>query len=125
MVRTDGPIESPDFAKEARRSSAPQQARLPDPLFGRPPAPDISSGSPNGSSNSSESVRSVITSTDVFSSPSYHARVLGRLLVGDEVNVEGQVGRWLRIRSRKGRIGFIYSQDVGDREDFRAEGSNR
>jgi hypothetical protein len=125
VVRTDGPIESPDFAKEARRSSAPQQARLPDPLFGRPPAPDISSGSTNGSANLSESVRSVITSTDVFSSPSYHARVLGRLLVGDEVNVEGQVGRWLRIRSRKGRIGFIYSQDVGVREDFRAEGSSR
>jgi len=125
VVRTDGPFESPDFAKESRRSGSAQQARLPDPLFGRPPAPESSSSYPDGGSHVSGAVKSIVASTDVFSSPSSRARVLGRLLVGDEVNVEGQVGSWLRIRSRKGRVGFVYSQDVGEREDFRADQANR
>ena len=121
VVRTDGPVESPDFRKETRKQSAPYEARLPDPLFGRPPEPDMSSSYPDGSAVVPGRVSSVIASTDVFSSPSDRARVLGRLLVGDEVNVEGQVGRWLRIRSRKGRVGFVYSHDVGERDDFRAD----
>jgi hypothetical protein len=81
----------------------------------------MSSSYPDGSAVVPGRVSSVIASTDVFSSPSDRARVLGRLLVGDEVNVEGQVGRWLRIRSRKGRVGFVYSHDVGERDDFRAD----
>jgi hypothetical protein len=121
VVRTDGPLESPEFRREMHRQTAPHEARLPDPLFGRPPAPEMRSPFPDGVGGSVGSVKSVIASTDVFASPSYRARVLGRLLVGDEVSVEGQVGRWLRIRSKKGRVGFIYSQDVGEREDFRAE----
>lgn len=125
VVRTDGPLEGPEFRREIGRQAAPHEPRLPDPLFGRPPLPEIRSPFPDGVGGSVGSVKSVIASTDVFASPSYRARVLGRLLVGDEVSVEGQMGRWLRIRSKKGRVGFIYSQDVGEREDFRAENPAR
>jgi len=117
-VRTDGPIEGPEFARGVEPRLAPE-ARLPEislpDLSGSLPA----SSYPDGSLNIGGEVRSAIIATDVYQSPDFRARVIARLAAGDKVSVEGSVGQWLRIRSRRGRAGFVLSQDVGELEDFR------
>jgi hypothetical protein len=51
-------------------------------------------------------------STSVVSAPSFGGRVIGQLGAGDRVLVEGFLGRWLRLRSRRGRGGYVLSADV-------------
>ena len=65
-------------------------------------------------------VKSVLVRTEVFSAPNYEARPLGTLEPGDRVSVEGRAGQWVRIRSRKGRAGYVFAQDIGELEDFRS-----
>lgn len=121
IVRTDGPIEGRDFTEGVERNSAPRP-RLPDELLspeGRRPPP--ASSYPDGSLNIGGDIKSALVRADVFDRPSYHARVIARLMPGDKVSVEGRVGEWLRIRSRRGRAGFVYSQDIGEKEDFNVD----
>jgi uncharacterized protein YgiM (DUF1202 family) len=54
----------------------------------------------------------VLTRTSVLSAPSYGGRVVGQLDRGDRVLVEGKLGRWLRLRSKKGRGGYVLAADV-------------
>lgn len=119
-IKTDGPIEGPDFTRGVERNSAPQ-AKLPDVVV-EPELKPIPNGSyPDGSLNFGGEMKSAIVRTDVFDSPSYHARVIARLVAGDKVSVEGRVGQWFRIRSRRGRVGFVFAQDIGDIEQFNVE----
>jgi hypothetical protein len=121
VVRTDGPIEGRDFKEGVERSSAPRP-RLPDELLAPEErrAPSASSY-PDGSLNIGGDIKSALVRADVFDRPSYHARVIARLMPGDKVSVEGRVGEWLRIRSKRGRAGFVYSQDIGENEDFNVD----
>jgi hypothetical protein len=117
-IRTDGPIEGPEFARGVEPKLVPE-ARLPEVSL-----PDLSSSVPassypDGSLNIGGEVKSTIVETDVYQSPDFSARVIARLAAGDKVSVEGSVGQWLRIRSRRGRAGFVLAQDVGELEDFR------
>lgn len=118
QVRTDGPLEGPEFARGVEPRLVPE-ARLPEVSL-----PDLSSSLPassypDGSLNIGGEVKSAIAAIDVYQSPDYSARVIARLAAGDKVSVEGRVGDWLRIRSRRGRAGFVIAQDVGEPEDFR------
>lgn len=123
-VRTDGPIEGPDFTKGVDRQSVPQ-AKLPEvlPQAEAKPVPNLSY--PDGSLNIGGDIKSALVRADVFDSPSYNARVIARLMPGDKVSVEGRVGQWLRIRSRRGRAGFVFAQDVGELEDFNVQGEGQ
>ena len=122
VVKTDGPVEGPEFRRGVERNEGKESARLPEviPEFQVSPVPGASY--PDGSAVLPGVVKSVITRTEVFSSAGYGARVVGRLEAGDKVSVEGQAGRWLRIRSRQGRAGFVYAQDIGELEDFSVPG---
>jgi hypothetical protein len=118
QVRTDGPIEGPEFARGVEPRLVPE-ARLPEVSL-----PDLSgslpaSSYPDGSLNIGGEVKSALVATDVYQSPDYSARVIARLAAGDKVSVEGRVGEWFRIRSRRGRAGFVIALDVGEPEDFR------
>ena len=117
VVKTDGPVEGAEFRRGVERSGA-DRARLPDVIPEVDVSPVPGASYPDGSAVLPGVVKSVITRTEVFSSAGYGARVIGRLEAGDKVSVEGQVGRWLRIRSRQGRAGFVYAQDIGELEDF-------
>jgi hypothetical protein len=116
-VKTDGPIEGPDFTRGVERNSAPQ-AKLPDVVVEPDLKPVPNASYPDGSLNVGGEMKSAIVRTDVFDSPSYHARVIARLVPGDKVSVEGRVGQWFRIRSRRGRAGFVFAQDIGEIEEF-------
>jgi hypothetical protein len=125
MVRTDGPIEGTDFTKGVDRQSVPQ-AKLPEivvPHAEAKPVPNLSY--PDGSLNIGGEIKSALVQADVLDSPSYHARVIARLMPGDKVSVEGRVGQWLRIRSRRGRAGFVFAQDIGELEDFNVQGQEQ
>jgi hypothetical protein len=122
-VRTDGPFETSQVI------SPPLQSRPNDP---RLPLPDLAlrgdgtgvkqgesrSNFPDGVAASTEGVKVVLVRTHVLVTGSHHARVLSILEPGDRVQVEGTFGRWLRIRSRKGKVGYVFAQDLGDVEDF-------
>jgi hypothetical protein len=54
----------------------------------------------------------VMINTSVMESPSFNAKEVEELYVGDRVLVESRIGRWLKIRSRDGKPGFIMAQDA-------------
>ena len=54
----------------------------------------------------------VIARTKIMEEPSYWAHSLGDLYEGDKIEVHDRLGKWLRIRTRKGREGYILSQDA-------------
>lgn len=54
----------------------------------------------------------VMINTSVMDGPSFHAHEVSELFVGDRVLVEARVGRWLRLRSVKGKSGYILAQDA-------------
>jgi hypothetical protein len=56
----------------------------------------------------------VLVNTSVLANPSYSAEVVGRLEPGDRVFVEGKLGRWVRLRSKRGRGGFVLAEDVAE-----------
>ncbi len=118
QVNTNGPIEGPDFQRGIERRSS-QEPRLPGaagPEISVKPVPGTMLPEVGGALMGE--VKSVLVPTNVLASPSYHARVIARLREGDKVSVEARVGQWVRIRSRRGKTGFIFAQDVGEPEDF-------
>jgi hypothetical protein len=64
----------------------------------------------------------VLEKTSVLSAPSYGGRVVGQLERGDRVLVEGKLGRWLRLRSKKGRGGYVIAADVEEVPDLNVPG---
>ena len=62
----------------------------------------------------------VVSSSRVFKRATTSSAVLGQLLSGDKIVVEGVYGKWARIRSRTGRIGFVPIEALGEGLDFRA-----
>lgn len=54
----------------------------------------------------------VMINTSVMERPSFHAREVAELYVGDRVLVDARVGRWLKLRSQKGVPGYILAQDA-------------
>jgi hypothetical protein len=122
-VRTDGPIETPEVMRPPEMPR-PGEPRLPPPeLALRGDGTGVQQGEvrsnfPDGVASSSEGAKVVLVRTHVLVTGSHHARVLSILEPGDRVQVEGTLGRWLRIRSRKGKVGYVFAADVGDVEDF-------
>lgn len=118
-IDTSGPVEGPEFQRGVERNR-PSPPKLPSLGNDAPPS-RASDPRPEQPPRMDGDVKSVIARTDVYASPSYYARPIGRLERGDRVSVEGRVGQWLRIRSRRGKPGFVLAQDVGDIDDFRAD----
>jgi hypothetical protein len=123
MVKTDGPLESSQTTRPPV-ISRPNEPQLPPPdLALRGDGTGVKEGEsrssfPDGIAASTEGVKVVLVRTHVLVTGSHHARVLSILEPGDRVQVEGTFGRWLRIRSRKGKVGYVFAADVGDVEDF-------
>jgi hypothetical protein len=121
-VNTDGPVEGSEFQGGVENRGA-REARLPEVSAEQKPAP--SAALPEIGGVLTGEVKSVLVSTNVLSDPSYRAPIIGRLREGDKVSVEARVGQWVRIRSRRGKTGFIFAQDIGETDDFRAADGNR
>lgn len=128
-VKTDGPIE-PQSVRE-RIQGRRELPRLPtidraprepekdsrggvkdkNSPFGKKPREDIVMGIPEPDVN--DGIRyQVMTRTTVLSEPHYSATTVGRLLPGDIIIVERRIGEWLKLRSIKGRPGYVLAQDV-------------
>ena len=113
QIDTSGPIED-------RRPRASNR----QPLI--PPGPDSSNDSSRGSASTNDGGQNrkmggqkndrfatVIQSTDVRRGPNFRSPVVSQLNKGDEVEVDDNLGDWVQIRSREGRIGFVLSSDLG------------
>lgn len=123
VIKTDGPLEPREVVKprEAAPAAVPQ---LPAPeLALRGDGTGVVQGEersnfPDGVAASASGVKMVLVRTHVLVNGSHHAKVLAILEPGDRVQVEGTFGRWLRIRSKKGKVGYVFASDVGEVEDF-------
>ena len=109
-VNTRGPVEGPEFREriERARPLAPQNRR--EEIQGGAPQA-VLPGEPTREFDDHRTYR-VLNHTSVLSAPSYGGRVIGQLETGDRVLVEGKLGRWLRLRSKKGRGGYVLTADV-------------
>ena len=101
---------SPSQAGRTTEPRLPESKRSPNGPFGDKPQGDLVMGIPEPSKGGQR--YQVITRTLVLAEPFYSAPIVGRLLSGDIVEVESKVGDWLKIRSAKGRPGFVLAQDV-------------
>ena len=54
----------------------------------------------------------IMINTSVMERPSFSAPEVEELYVGDRVRVEERMGRWLKVRSRSGKPGYIMAQDA-------------
>ena len=109
-----GPVEGSEFSegKDREKVIRPQ---LPRPkVFDRP----IDGGVMHAPFDTRYMV--VVSSSRVFKRATTSSAVLGQLLSGDKIVVEGVYGKWARIRSRTGRIGFVPIEALGEGLDFRA-----
>jgi len=110
QVDTTGPLEGAEFRDRIERSRPLLlQGRREELQGGAPQA--VLPGSSSGEFDDQRTYK-VISRTSVLSAPSYGGRVIGQLDVGDRVLVEGKLGRWLRLRSKKGRGGYVLTADV-------------
>jgi hypothetical protein len=121
FVNTDGPVEGAAFRSGVDRAGS-QEARLPDPMYDHQPKSVPSAGYPEVGGVILGEVKSVLVQTNVLDSPSYRARIIAKLREGDKVSVEARIGSWVRIRSKRGKTGYVFAQDVGELEDFRSPG---
>lgn len=109
-VNTSGPLEGPEFRERIERVR-PQSSEPPrEVLQGGSPQAVLPGSSPRGFED--QRTYKVLTRTSVLSAPSFGGRVIGQLERGDRVLVEGKLGRWLRLRSKKGRGGYVLATDV-------------
>jgi len=58
-----------------------------------------------------------ITPTEVLVAPSLLAKSLAKLETGTHIHVTRKMGRWLKLRSKGGNIGYIYAQDATEAFD--------
>lgn len=113
-INTSGPIEGSEFneGKERERVIRPQLPR--SDVFNRP----IDGGVMHAPFDTRRMV--VVSPSRVFRQATTSSVVLGQLLSGDKILVEGVYGKWARIRSRSGRTGFVPVEVLGEGVDFRA-----
>lgn len=132
-VDTAGPIEGREFRNRVDRQYPPVEReptepqatfedRSQDELRGGPPQAVLPH---SGSSPTSGSMFRVLARTSVVSAPSFGGRVIGVLEAGDRVLVEGRVGRWLKLRSKKGRGGYVPAEDVEETPEFDSQNQGR
>jgi hypothetical protein len=132
-VNTAGPIEGAEFRNRvdhysSRGESEPME---PQPTFEERPREELRGGPPQAvlpqgdGSPDSHSMYRVLARTSVVSAPSFGGRVIGVLEAGDRALVEGRVGRWLKIRSKKGRGGYVPAEDIEETPEFDSQGSRR
>jgi hypothetical protein len=108
-INTRSPVESPELQERLRR----RERREPADRGRREPIPIPNSGS-GGDPFDPGGVFRVLTRTSVLAAPSYSAEVVGKLEPGDRVFVEARLGRWVRLRSKRGRGGFVLADDVSE-----------
>ena len=125
-VITDGPVEPesvrgriqgrrelprlPTVEKPRRDTTSGSKADKNSP-FGKKPRDEIVMGIPEP--DPSDGIRyQVMARTMVLSEPHQTATSVGRLLPGDIIIVERRIGDWLKLRSIKGRPGYVLAQDV-------------
>lgn len=109
-VDTSGPLEGPEFRERIERVRPQSLEPHREVLQGGSPQAVLPGSSARGFED--QRTYKVLTRTSVLSAPSYGGRVVGQLDRGDRVLVEGKLGRWLRLRSKKGRGGYVLAADV-------------
>lgn len=112
QINTSGPVEGPEFQRGVERSGGPFGSGI-GPVQPELPAVNDSPSirHPGPAVDVARSGRA-IRSTSVYAGASYGSEVVGRLEPGDRVMIEGNAGRWLRLRSRKGNGGYVRREDV-------------
>ncbi len=131
QINTEGPVEtdrirgmienggSTSRYEDDREDSRRVEARDSRPPVRREPPPYRDSDRPYSDRRERPPGRweggeryEVMINTSVMERPSFHAKEVAELYVGDRVLVDARVGRWLKIRSVKGAPGYIMAQDA-------------
>jgi len=111
-VNTRSPLEGAEFRAGVERRPDPVDELEPTSQLRGGPPQAVLPVPPRDQAFEAGRVYRVLTHTNVVSAPSFGGRVIGELAQGDKVLVEGKLGRWLRLRSRQGRGGYVLASDV-------------
>lgn len=118
-INTTGPIEPAGFL---------QNIEEPPPLQSQEASPFERGGSPVAIRNDAtrfdqkqgeratvhRSTRyyTILVRTEVYTGPTRSSPSIAELQKGDHIEVDAEVGEWLKIRSRKGSPGYVLSRDA-------------
>lgn len=105
QLDTRSPIEPP----EVREALSRPPAREPNIMDLAQPAGRRRADNPQVTG---PGVYRVIARTDVLSRPTYRSYRVAVLVPGDKIQVDEDMGSWLRLKSRNGRPGYILAQDA-------------
>ncbi len=128
-IDTSGPRQRDDFPDRSERPEVLDEQipaidfppfrnsrREPPPYDydrGRTPPPPSSLPPPAGQDTFSEGrIFTAVARTKILRSASYYSESIGNLEIGDRVLVAGRDGKWLKLRSRKGQVGYVLAQDL-------------
>lgn len=92
----EGIIKSDIKQQKAKHPSAKTLSREPIPLQAVPP----------------QNKYEILKDTKVFDAPSSDGMEISSLFKGDRINVVEKIDHWLKLRSLKGKSGFIRAQDA-------------
>ena len=104
-INTQGPVEP----KEVREALLRPPEREPNIMDLAKPAGRRQLERP---ADTGPGVYRIVARTDVLSRPTYRSYRVAILEVGDKIQVDEDMGAWLRLRSRNGRPGYILAQDA-------------
>ena len=122
-LKLDGPLE-PEEVRRMRQNPEydRKEIQIVDENYvrgfpgGNPPFEGGSGTVPNGPNKDNFAqpmVYRILVDTRVMEKPSsMGTRSIARLRAGNRVEVDEKLGRWLRVRSRNGKFGYISSRDA-------------
>ncbi|MCO6431775.1 MAG: hypothetical protein J5J00_13030 [Deltaproteobacteria bacterium] len=116
VVNTSSPVIAPEFPRfEPDDDSENDIPTIEFPPFRQKPRSGMAANSRADSRDDSFGAPRryvVIAKTKVMEDPSYYAYSPADLYEGDEIQVEADLGKWLRIRTRRGTAAYVLSQDA-------------
>ena len=110
VVNTNSPREPRERQDHDVRDRRDPNEEVPDIDF--PPFRSNKQGSASKNDTQHSQLYVIIARTKIMEEPSYWAGNLGDLYEGDKVAVDDNLGKWLKIHTRKGRVGYILAQDA-------------
>lgn len=112
-VNTSYPLErNTNVEKDTEKDAAEEIPEIDFPPYRSNKKPGDSNFGTKDSRTAGTPNYVIIAKTRVMAEPTYWAEVKGDLSIGDKVLVEEPIGKWLRIKAKNGKYGYILSQDA-------------
>lgn len=112
-INTTGPVEPVGFLQNVEEPPPTKlEESSPFERGGSPISIRADQGEAKTALQRSARFYTIVVRTEVFSGPTRTSPTIAELQQGDHIEVDAEVGEWLKIRSRRGSPGFVLARDA-------------